>query len=238
MTDLFEDNSGDQPISFDALVGEGKKYKSPDEVAKAVIEKDRFIEQLKAENATARQELQSRTNLEEVVNQLRSGQAPSQQPNREITHTPRQEPVVETPPVDLEATVANLLKAEREKDNKANNLETALSGLRERFGADYKSTLRSIVGELGVSEAFVQGLAETSPSGFLKLIDSVKAPDDRRPVAPPRSHDPVIPTGGSGRRNKAYYDDLRRTDINRYLSPSVQNQYHKDAMEQGESFYK
>jgi hypothetical protein len=237
MTDLFE--TDDRPtVTFDDLVGEGKKYRTADEAARAIIEKDNFIERLQQENATARQELRSRTNLEEVVAQLRGTPAaqPEPQPNREIAPTPRQEPVVETE-TDIETLIRNLLKQEKDKDQKTKNLETAQNGLRERFGADYKQTLKSIVDELGVSEQFVNDLAAKSPTGFLKLIDSVKAPDDRAPVTPPPSRTQVAPNGG-GRRNKAYYDELRRTNINEYLSPRVQNQLYKDAMEQGESFYK
>lgn len=234
MTDLFTDDQTVN-VSFDDLVGEGKKYKTPEDVAKALVEKDRFITQLQDENATARQELRSRTNLEEIVERLKpAGNPPN---DSEISQPPRQEPIVEQKPEDLEATVLALLQAERQKDAKAKNLETAHSGLRERFGADYKQTLRSIVSELGVSEQFVSDLAASSPAGFLKLVDSVRAPDDKRPVTPPTSRDPVIPTS-SGRRNKAYYDELRRTDINKYLTPRIQNQYHQDAIEQGDSFYK
>lgn len=237
MTNLFETPDGDQTITFDSLVGEGKKYRDPDAVAKAVAEKDRFIEQLQAENATARQELRSRANLEDVVNQLKATRTP---PSSEIAPTPRQEPVVDTKPPteDFEATVKRLLEAEKSKDNTTRNIETAMNGLRERFGADYKQTLKTIVDELGVTEQFVNGLAASSPTGFLKLVDSVKAPDDKRPVSPPASRiNSVLPVTG-GRRNKAYYDELRRSDVNKYLEPKVQQQYYKDAMEQGDSFYK
>lgn len=236
MTDLF-DNGQDQPVTFDELVGEGKKYIDNNAIAKAVAEKDRFIQQLQDENAAARQELRSRTNLEDVVNQLKSGQQ-NPPPNREIAPTPRQEPTVEAEPVDLEAKFLEMLQKAKQKDSRANNLETAQAGLRDRFGADFKQTLKEVVSELGVSEQFVSDLAATSPAGFLKLIDSVRAPDDKRPVAPPQSRvAPQVP-GGTGRRNKAYYDELRRSDVNAFLSPRTQNQYYKDAMEQGESFYK
>lgn len=232
MTDLF--NTDDQTVSFDSLVGEGKKYRDPDAVAKAILEKDSFIERLQAENAQARQELQSRTNLEDVVKQLKAERNPP--PNREIAPTPRQEPVEENEPVDIEARLRALLQEEKQKDSKVRNLETAQNGLRERFGADFKQTLKTIVSELGVSEQFLNDLAQTSPTGFLKLVDSVKAPDDNRPTTPPPNRVSVVPTNG-GRRNKAYYDNIRQTDINKFLSPSIQNQYYKDAMEQGEKFY-
>ena len=237
MTDLFTD---DQPeITFDDLVGEGKKYRDTDAVAKALAEKDRFIKQLEEENATARQELRSRTNLEDIVNQLKTEQRQiDPQPNREISQPPRQEPIVEEPSEDLETKIAEILKSKDAEKTRMANIETARSGLRERFGADYNQTLRSIVNELSVSEKFIMDLAATSPQGFFKLVDSVKAPDDKRPTTPPQSKAPGVLPNTSGRRNKAYYDELRRTDINLYLSPRTQNQYYRDAMEQGDAFYK
>lgn len=234
MTDLFEQE--DQPVSFDDIVGEGKKYRDTEAVAKALLEKDRFIKQLEEENATARQELRSRTNLEEVVNQLRA--KPEPQPNREITPTPRQEPIVETPEVDIEAKIAEVLETRLAGETRRANIETARSGLKERFGADYNQTLRSIVSELGVSEQFILDLAAKSPNGFFKLVDSIQPPDDKRPVTPPANKIPTALPNTSGRRNKAYYDELRRTNINEYLSPRIQNQYYRDALEQGDAFYK
>src|ERR1700744_3929546 len=47
-------------VTFDTLVGDGKRYKDPDAAAKALVEKDRFIEQLKQEKAEALRDLQAR----------------------------------------------------------------------------------------------------------------------------------------------------------------------------------
>src|SRR5690606_7558835 len=198
------------------------KYRDPDTAARSIVEKDRFIDQLKEEAATLRQELRSRTNLEELVNKIPRPQEYRSQsePNREISPTPRQEPTQEnelqSPQLDLPKEVARLLQEERAKESRDANLNTARQGLRERFGADYNQTLKTIAAELSVSEKFLTDMASTSPTGFFKLVDSVKAPDDRRPVTPPvgRDHNPA--PSASGRKNKAYFDELRRKDINSY----------------------
>lgn len=235
MTDLFSSEVDPASITFDQLVGEGKKYRDQDAAAKAIVEKDNFIEKLKSEAELARQELRSRTNLEELVAKL---QRP-QEPNREITPTPRQEPIQgnEPTPVDLKAEVAKLLEEERNKTSRENNLNTARQGLKERFGADYNQTLKNIAVELGVTEKFIIDMASTSPTGFFKLVDSVKTPDSKVPVTPPNSRDHNPAPSASGRKNKAYFDALRKADINAYLSPKVQNEYHREAMAQGDRFY-
>lgn len=234
MTNLFSE--ADQPVTFDSLVGEGKRYSDPDTAAAALLEKDRFIEQLKNEGAELRQELRSRTNLEEIVGKLKPATpAPTPLPSGETAPLAR-EPVVE-PAVDLEEKFREFLAAERSKDTATTNVNKAKAGLIERFGSDYASTLKTIAAELEVSEAFLNDMATTSPTGLLKLVDSVKKPA-QPPVNPPRSRDAGPVPNAAGRRNKAYYDDLRRNDINLYLSARIQNQLYQDAMQQGESFYK
>ena len=234
MTDLF--SSEETPsVTFDQLVGEGKKYRDPDAAAKAIVEKDTFIEQLKSEAAIARQELRSRTNLEDIVAQLKRPQEPNslQPPTQQPAAIPGNEPT----PVDLKSEVARLLAEERQSTNRETNLKTARQGLKERFGADYNQTLLTVASELGVTEKFLTDMASTSPNGFFKLLDSVKPADSKVPVTPPNSRDHNPPPSASGRKNKAYFDALRKADINAYLSPRVQNEYHREAMAQGARFY-
>jgi hypothetical protein len=80
-------------------------------------------------------------------------------------------------------------------------------------------------------------MAATSTTAFLKLIDSVK-PADAPLAVPPRS---AVDTGRqapvTGRKNKAYYDNLRKTDLNTYFSKRVQNEMHAEALRQGADFF-
>lgn len=88
MSELF--SQGDQPETqkpadqqapspFTALVGESGKYKTPDELAKAYIHADTFIEQLKAENAQLRAKTQEAKTLDDVLEQLQQKQQPTAQ---------------------------------------------------------------------------------------------------------------------------------------------------------------
>ena len=52
---------------LETLVGEGKKFKDADALARAAIEKDRFILQLQAENAQMRTSLKGEQKIDEFL---------------------------------------------------------------------------------------------------------------------------------------------------------------------------
>src|SRR4029450_8159059 len=89
MTDLFSDESDinvDPNKNYlEELVGEGKKFKTPEDLARGKAESDSFIERLQKELHGLRNELKSRLQLEEVVDRISSAsKSPiSEQPPRE-----------------------------------------------------------------------------------------------------------------------------------------------------------
>jgi hypothetical protein len=229
MTDLF---SGEAPeVRFEDLVGEGKKFRDPDAVAKKVIHADQHIERLEREQAELRAELAARQTVEDMLNKLQKP-APS-----EVPVTPRQEPGAKEE-VNLSAEVQRLLQEERAKESRQKNIEAARKGLKDRFGPDYNQRLEKIAEEMSISKDFLTSIASTSPDGFFKLIDSVAKPDDNRPTTPPTpSHDPLKMQQGVGRKNNAYYQNLRKENPSLYFSRKVQNEMHSEVMKQGASFY-
>jgi len=55
---------------FTALVGEGQKYKTPEELAKAYTNADQFIETLKEENRKLREQAASAKTIDEVLERM------------------------------------------------------------------------------------------------------------------------------------------------------------------------
>lgn len=236
---LFGDDQtppNDDTDFFEQLVGDGKKYKTPQLLAKSAVDKDKFIEQLKTEMSELRGELKTRLTLEELADQ-----ALSRRKDDETPPTPRQDVAPENrdTPVDLQKEVLRLLQEERSKESRQTNLTRAKAALKERFGADYQTTLKEIADELSVTDSFLNDMATTSPDGLLKLVDSVRKPDSNNPVTPPRS---AVDSSknyqpNAGRKNKAYYDNIRRTDLKLYFTKKVQNEMHSEAVRQGQSFF-
>lgn len=233
MSELFNEAEA----SFETLVGEGKKYRDPDALAKAKVHADSHISNLEKELQELRTDLQARLTVEEMLERVERSQKAPTDPTREKPDTARHEPG-SPKEVDLAAEVAKALKSEKEKERREANLEKTRAGLKERFGADYNQKLKEIAAQLEVSEDFLSGMAVTSPSGFFKLVDSVAKRDNDKPVVPPApSFDPAKIKDYQGTKTAAYYRELRRTDPNTYFSRRVQNEMHREAVRQGAAFY-
>jgi hypothetical protein len=234
MSDLFNEDAGEVAVKFDDLVGAGKKYSDPDAVAKKIVHADKHISNLETEMAELRAELQAKTSLEDMLAKLQQKVPPTEQ----VPNTNRQEPGSQTPQVDLAAEVQKLVKAEKDKDKRENNLTSVRQELKNRFGADYNAKLVAIAETLAVTPKFLTDMATTTPAGFLKLIDSVAKPDNNKPLVPPA---PQFDAGriqqSTGQKNKAYFDNIRKTDLNAYFSRKVQTEMHDEAMRQGSAFF-
>lgn len=227
MTDLLSDPS--EPLTLD------DDYKDLDPViAKRLRDKDAFIEQLKEEGATYRNELRARTSLEEITERI-ARQA--QQPTPGAPSSPAADPAVLPEPEDISEKVLKILQEEKTKANRDANVERSRAGLRERFGADYNAYLKKASNELGVSEKFLADLAASSPDGLLKLVDNLKFERVDGGSPPPSSVNTAGAFNQSVRKNAAYYAKLRKEDKSKYLSAAVQVEMHNEAMKQGAKFY-
>jgi hypothetical protein len=143
------------------FVGEGKKYRDAQALAKAVAHKDAFIEQLKAETAGMRQDLQTRLKMEDFLAKL----APPPAPTSDNQAAQR--------PAEQTATKEELLKLLEEREAAAarqRNLTEAKETLQKTFGPNYASKVREVAANLNTSEAFFNDLAATNPAALYKLL--------------------------------------------------------------------
>lgn len=241
MSDLFKALTTNQETTIDpntsvyeTLVGEGKKFKDPETLARSKLESDSFIEQLKREAQELREELSRRQSAEEIKTQILEGlkpQAPGQQP----PVTPPANGDSEKP--DIEKLIKETL-AKTEAERKAqSNRQIVAEKLSQKFGQDASIELNKIAKDLSVSLEYLERLAVESPTVFFRTIgfdQTGQAPTQNAPA--PRSTS-ATPAPQSGVRNKAYYDRLKAQDPKAYFSPKVQNQMYKDAMELRDAFY-
>lgn len=229
---------------YDELVGEGKKFRDNEALARAKAESDAFIERLKNEAEGLRQELNTRLTMEQLMDKIAAKPTetpPSQSPNQ-MTPTPE---VKSTSPDDIEKIIEDRLsKAEKTRVQNA-NLTLVRETLEQNWGQDYVQRLKEKASELGVGEEFLQGLAKDQPKAFLKLVEAdTQAKPAVQPnntlFVPPSSQSVPRQTNGfspSGQRTKAYYDQIKAKNPSEYWSPSVQNQMHNDALKLGEAFF-
>lgn len=230
MSDLFTPAAPDQVVAtLEALVGEDKKYKTVDDLAKAAVEKDRYIAQLQSEMAEARKEIGSKATLDEIMTKIRE-MTPSAPPS------PSAQPGPESEKQDVTELVSKMLEEREQTQKIESNKSLVERTLIEKWGNDANLNLNKKASELGVTLDYLKRLSLESPKVFFNLVGLDKV-QTAQPVAPAPRGSVTLPPSGSGERTKSFYDNIKKANPTEYFSPKIQNQMYKDAMRLGESFF-
>lgn len=227
------DPGADQSPKFEDLVGADKKYKTPEDAAKALLEKDSFIEQLKRETSELRTELTARPaavdRSQEILDQLEALK------NRPVTERPVTIQPERTEVNGLTLDDVNRVLSEREqKAREEANINAVKAKLQETYGDKYSQALKSMAEKNGLSEKALNDLAASNPQLVLNLMGQVKVDGIFVPPASSVGAE-FAPTAGNP-RTKSYYVKLKETDRTKYFSKPVQAQMYKDAMALKEDF--
>lgn len=226
----------ERPSNYrEALVGEGKKFRDDEYLARGKWESDNiFIPRLKKENQELREALRQKANLEQLVNQLREKSAssgldtsdserhdsdPGQNKNTLATGLSKEE---------IAALVKSVVTEEKTQDVRTRNIEKCVSDLKAQFGEAYVEIVRNRAQELGLSTDYMDNLAATSPKALLELVaPAVKQTDVRAPRSSVRSS--LSSNQKTVTKDWNYYQELRRKDLGRFLSPEIQNEMDRAA---------
>lgn len=217
--------------TVDQLVGEGKKYSSVDDLAKAYTNADLFISQLKTETEGLRTELNQRMAAEELFNRI---VAAKQEPSPMVAAPKEDPPVGDTnQQTDLAQVVREQLLAVESERTAQHNATAVTNRMIQEFGDEAKANqaIVSKAQELGVSVEFLQEVALKSPAAFYQTIGLNATPTsvpsgsrgDVNTAALPRT----TSTGASTFGTKEYFDAIRRDTPSKYWTPSIQNQIFK-----------
>ncbi len=219
-----------------------EKYHDEKGIARALIEKENFIKQLKNETAGLRSELASRSKVEETVDRLlsmRTNESGSNSP-APTGGQPAQPNASETKQgLTLEEVEA--LLAKRQADAQAaQNLEITKQKLQETYGTEWQKVVAKKGKEIGESAEFFDALARKNPNALFALLGA----PEKKPSEPSlfegtvNTTSQVLGNGGvTTDRTYAYYEKIKKANPNEYWSPRVQNQMHKDALRLGPAFF-
>ena len=238
MSDVFSGEPLADPneITVETLVGDGKKYADANALAKAYANADSFIEQQKARIAEletevkVRSEIQSnqRHNANEEHNSDEGRQVPAQpDPNANKAND-----------VDLSALVRQELE-EADKTKKAiANVEAATNEMLKVYGSPEKANaaLHKRAKELDVSVEWLRDSAARSPAAFLASMGI----SNTNSSSSPYGYSPDVNIRGSinSKKNFRYFEDIRKSDPNRYFSRDVQKELFEARKQLGEdAFY-
>ena len=216
---------------FAELVGEGKKFKDPKELAKGKVESDRFIDQIIKEKDAMRKELDAKLTTEELLEKIQQTQSERNESNNQKTNVTK-----ETTEVDVSKLVDDKLR-ERELVQQANHNEVqVLNALQQTLGPDFKTKVNRRTLELGLDANYVKSLMRQQPNVALALFNVPVIKEVF--TTPPETR--INTTSQFTREIKkdfAFYEKLRASDPRTYWSPKIQSEIFKQASEMGDSFY-
>lgn len=163
---------------LDQLVGEGKKFKDAEALARGKAESDRYVDQLRTELENQKKLNDEKFNelLSAVKNKgthTATGDNTQTPPNSETNSRPSDNSDNTNPndaAGDIESLVKKALKEQQDLTTKEANLNAVDQRLTEMFGDKAASVVDERSKELGLSKAQLKEMASTSPKAFMKLI--------------------------------------------------------------------
>lgn len=208
-------------------------------LAKGKIEADAFIERLKSEQSELRQDLNSRTALEELLNDLKTARQPASngQPQAPVNEPePRDKAALSKE--DLVALVREELSTTQKQLHAQRNIDFVEAELTKQWGTSVRSKLEAKARELDVSLDFLKNIAAQRPKAFLEMVGAkVVQQVDTSGITPPPSRQNVPLREPTKDRTMSYYRELRKSNPTLYWSPQTQLQEMNDAKRLGEAFY-
>lgn len=236
MTELFQgtiDNIDPEKDYTPDLVGEGKKYKTVQDLARAVLHKDVHITRLEGETSQIRDELATRISYQDFLDQIKSSQG-SNRDSQDSDDTDTEKSAIK--PEDVADLVLQRLNQTQQQQTASQNEALVVNKLTEVLGPNYASKLRQQAAELGLSDAEVKSLAQRNPKALFRMfgIDAERQVETfEAPVRTQQSG--FAPTGQ--RRGKTYYDEIYKSDPVKYFSPEIYNERYKLIQEIGIEAY-
>ena len=227
------------------LVGEGKKFKDAEAMARGKVEADTYIETLTKKLDDISAELEKRMTAEEIADQIRSKMQPpvsTQTPNpgddehadgtNQNTNQNKQNFSTD----DIERLLEQKIEEKSKVSRATANLDEANKVLREKIGVTANQYLSDKASEMGVSLEYLKEQAAISPKAFFNMIGLNQTPTTNTGFNPPSSSVTTVPSGTS-ERNKAYYDKLYRENPKLRLDQKTTIQEHRDMQRLREKFF-
>lgn len=230
MSDIFVSTTKAE-VKVDDLVGEGKKFKSPDDLARGKVEADAFIEDLKRQISELRSSTENqdtaKLELEALKNEMKTLRESRNTQSRDATNPALSES-------QLKALVENTVTGLEKTRAADQNITEANTRLVKHFGTLEKAqaAVKAKAVELGVSVDFLKETAAKSPTAFTNILGVVPTSGTQEFVA-----DNTVNTQGMSAQGnngqlkdgtKEYFDNILKTKGRTYyFSPEVQQQVWK-----------
>jgi len=221
---------------YTELVGEGRKFKTPQDLGRSKMESDHYIKTLERQKDEMRNDLlklkeeaNTRAKLEELIDQMKQSNSA---PANDIT-----EDKPGYKPEDLDSLIDTRMQARESERRSQDNFRFVQAKLKERYGNNYQEVLKERIDDLELTTDYVNNMARTTPKALLRILGADQEPVTDPFQAPPRSSritDTFKPN--VQKRTWAYYQNLKKSDYKTYSNPKTQVQMHKDYESLGSEF--
>lgn len=249
MTDIFTSATTEQTTtegqnaqtneSFVAqLVGEGKKFRDLEALAKGKLEADRHIGEITKTLDELRAELAKQDYAKSLLESINKGsetraeQPPPNNPSPSNTENTTQNAS------DIESLVEKVITEKERNRTVAQNIAVVGEEMEKQFGDKAGQILKSKAQELNMSIERLKEIAAESPTAFFQLV-GVSA--NRKPQTSTAPQSTVRSEGfnpNSQDRDFEYYQKMRKENRSLYYSPKIQNMMLQDRERLGSRFYK
>lgn len=248
MTDIFtsatmentttEDQGTQTNESFvTQLVGEGKKFKDIEALAKGKMEADRHIGEITKTLDELRAELAKQDYAKSLLEQMNKGSETRQdEPPPNTSSSSNTENTTQSAS-DIESLVEKVITEKERNRTVAQNLSVVSEEMEKQFGEKAASILKAKSQELNMTLDRLKEIAAESPTAFFQLV-GVSNKKPQAPTAPQSSIRSETFSSNSQDRDFDYYQKLRKENRSLYYSPKVQNMMLQDRTRLGDRFYK
>lgn len=238
-----DNNASETQKLVDELVGEGKKYKTIEDLARSRLEADKFIDRLKDENKGIREDLEkletqskdSKT-LEDLMELVKKATSSDDEGNQPEFTQEELKKIIQDEFVNLQTDAQR--KRNRQEAN--DNVISRFKGDKEK-AAEF---IKERAGELGMDVKTLADMAESSPKAFTQLLGLSATKPNESDSTTHNYQDINTETGkfihGDNQQTFAYFEKMRRESPSEYWKPATQQQLLKLAEEahaKGEDFY-
>lgn len=215
---------------LEELVGEGRKFKDNETLARSKFESDMYVkllekklDQREADYKLALENNISKAEFDKLLEKLNTSS--STQPPVNDTKKP------EINMDQLDSLVSNKLKEFEDSRKQAMNYQMVKDKLAERFGTNLESHLT----ELGLSGESAAQLAKTNPDLLLKALGVDQKQGQPGYQAPPRNTSGFTPKPAQ-KRTWSYYQELKSKNPKLYSDRKTNIQMQKDYIDLGSAF--
>jgi hypothetical protein len=235
------------------LVGEGKKFKSVEDLARGKFESDVYIDtltrrqdEINKDYRRVLEESKTQAALKDMMKEYQSQFNPdriedartygtiNRQNTQPVNDLENKAPIFDRN--ELRSLVSTELLEYQKGQKEKENFAIVQKKLHEQFGPNYQEVLRRTMDSLNLSTEDIDSLAKKSPAAFfntLGLNQTKSSPN----MAPPRTqrNDSFSPQSNK-KRTWSYYQDLKKQNPMAWTNPKIAVQMQEDHIALGDEF--